>query len=115
MDEVTISRYPAATASDYLYLMGRSTPIFTPWDTRTCRSGRQRPASGRRACYLLDKSLIDQIIVANPPAKAVSITTDYYPRLENREAIPTGGGVEAVFLTREGMPRKRYTDWSKRS
>ena len=84
IDEVTISRYPAATASDllaegkidaYFYTAGH--PNLSVWEA----------TSGKRKARLLplDKSLIDQILVANPPAKAVSITTDYYPGGE-----PTG-------------------------
>jgi hypothetical protein len=104
MEEVIISRFPAAVASDllaegkidaYFYTAGH--PNLSVWEA----------TSGKRKARLLplDKSLIDQILVANPPAKAVSITTDYYPGLENRGAIPTVG-VKAVLFTREGMPEE---------
>jgi TRAP transporter TAXI family solute receptor len=101
VEDVEISEQPSFKASDLLSEGKIDAYFFTAGHPNL--SVREVTSGKRKARLLpLDQSLIEQFLAARPLLKAVSISTDYYPGLENRAAVPTVG-VKVVLFTREGM------------
>jgi TRAP transporter TAXI family solute receptor len=101
MEEMKILEEPSSKASDLLEEKKIDAYFFT--DAHPDLSVREATSGKRKARLLpLERRLIESCLAANPILKAVAISTDYYPGLENRTAVPTVGA-QAVLFTREGM------------